>query len=178
MAAGAGSRQLGMLGLVVHAAHLPPGPRLRSPSLRPAPGAPRFRPSSTAVPAFPSAVGAGGVEAPASVSREWLLRADSSPGRPKPGEPHPPAHLCPPRSPPSWGLPATPGWGGAGPNGPLNQRRICILQFLSRSQTTEEGTVEVPEFLCGFRGRHLVGRGLKCLSCRGFSKHWTPDCLC
>lgn len=32
-------------------------------------------------------------------------------------------------------------------------------------------------FYVGFRGRHLVGRGLQCLSCSRFVKNWTLDCL-
>lgn len=158
-----------MLGLVVRAAHLPPGPRLGAPAraLRPAPGGP----------GLPSAVNTGDAGATASVSREWLLRADSSPGRGA-REPRLPAHPCPPTPASSLGASRDPRMGRGRGRVPLGTKEVlhpAIPQPYPNPGRWRQWRFQ--NFYVGFRGRHLVGRGLKCLSYSRFEKHWTPDCL-
>lgn len=159
-----------MLGLVVRAAHLPPGPRPRGPDSRPVPGAP-----CASVQTFPLRGGLGlcetapplrpgsGCCAPAPPPGAQSQGSLVSPPYPRP----PPRHS---RLQPG-GFPRPPDGAGQGPEGGLP----AILQ--PQLNPWKMGTVEVPEFLCGFRGRHLVGRGLKCLSSGWFAEHWTLDCL-
>lgn len=55
--------------------------------------------------------------------------------------------------------------GGLLEGGGLDVSGARVLQFLGCRGTPEDGgTAEVSSFLFGFRGRHLVGRGLKYLS--------------
>lgn len=138
-----------MLGLVVPAAHLPPPAPSGSPRA-PAPGGPSLpfrrghRPRWSAPPLRPRRVRCAPAPPSAPGSRGSL-------------SPRPPRLL--PITSPSWGLPTIPQMRRGGADGPWTGGGFASCNSSASAEPWKTGTMEVSEFLCRFRGRHLVGRG-------------------
>lgn len=116
-----------MLGLVVHAAHLPPAPALGARDSARAAFPALLSPPLLAAAAV-QAVRAG----PDWEPRVGLLRASSFPGRRESREQPLPIRLHPP---PGLGASRDPRMGRR----PLDARRVYVPQFLSRSPALEDG---------------------------------------
>lgn len=160
-----------MLGFVVRAVHLPLGPRLRNPGWSPKPSVRRSRPSplrwTQAVRERPPLCPGSGCSAQTPPTGALSRGALS----PRPSlSPTPASSLGASRDPRM----------GRGRGRVSLGTKEGLHPAIPQPQPNPGrwGQWRFQNFYVSFRGRHLVGRGLKCLCCSRFSKHWTPDCSC